>query len=311
MSYHVVDISTTGVRLTVKDDQLICKNPDGSLRKLPMEDVGAVLVNSFSAEFHSSFIVSAAEHKIPVIVCDKFRPVSMVLPVQRASDTMMTRAQIRASPKLLAGLWRKTVDAKCRNQYEFIARVCPHSDKALQDFRITIRNASPAEEGNCARLYWDLYSKALSISGFRRLQDSDGLNGLLNYGYAVLLLRVQQKLLSCGLDPMYGMGHVVRERSLPLSYDVMEPFRPVVDEMIYSWIKDRRDDNSDGALVVDQAYKQHIHGVMNLNVSYLDERTLKLDEVVELVIKSLRHALQSGKESNYRPWTRRNSRWDG
>lgn len=311
MSYHVVDISSTGACLSVKDDQLVCKNPDGSLHTLPMEDVGSVLVNSFSTVFHSSFVISAAEHKIPVIVCDRFKPVSMVLPVQRSSDTLMTRAQIQAPVSLLARLWMKTVDAKCLNQYELVERLCPSSDKELLDFRITLNRKDVSKEGNCARLYWNLYSSALTLSGFRRFRDDTGLNGLLNYGYAVLLLRVQQKLLACGLDPMYGMGHVPKERSLPLSYDIMEPFRPVVDEMVCEWVKQQQEEGPDEMLVVDQAYKKFIQRVMLREVLYMEFGVQPLDQVAELVIKSFRLALKTGRQGDYRPWIRRNSKWVG
>ena len=59
MSYHIIDISTTGASLSVKDDQLVSKNPDGSVNKLPMEDIGSVLINCFSAEVHSSLRLRA------------------------------------------------------------------------------------------------------------------------------------------------------------------------------------------------------------------------------------------------------------
>ena len=48
MSYHIIDISTNNVSLSAKDGQLVCKSPDDTVRKLPMEDIGAVLINSFS-----------------------------------------------------------------------------------------------------------------------------------------------------------------------------------------------------------------------------------------------------------------------
>ena len=309
MSYHIVDISTTGARISVKDEQLFCKNPDGTVNKLPMEDIGSVLINCFSAELHSSFLISAAEHKMSVILCDKFKPVSMVLPVQRSSDTLLTRAQIQSPIKFLTRLWMKTVDAKCLNQYEFVERICPEAEKTLQDFRITMSKKELTKEGNCARLYWDLYSYALQIDGFRRFRDDDGLNGLLNYGYAVLLLRVQQKLLACGLDPMYGMGHVSKERSLPLSYDIMEPFRPAVDEMIYEWVKGRGE--CEEVLTVDKPYKQFIQKLMEKEFPYHESKVMKLDLILEMVVKSFRHAVLSGKEANYQPWIRRNSKWAG
>lgn len=308
MSYHIIDISTNNVVLSVKDGQLICQNPDESIRKLPMEDIGAILINCFSAQLHSSFLIEAAKNKIAVIFCERFSPVSMVLPVQRASDTILTRAQIQAPMKLLRTMWGMTVDAKCANQYELVSRLCPDEEISLSDFRISMKADTVCKEGNCARLYWNLFSKALDIKGFRRLTQGDGLNGLLNYGYAVLMLRIEQKLLGCGLDPLYGMGHVPRERSLPLAYDMMEPFRPVVDELVYKWVMDMV--GSEDAFRVERPYKTMIQGLMDGRYACRTAESISLDKIVEMTIRSYREALTSGKSNRYRPWIRRSSRWD-
>ena len=309
MSYHIIDISTDNVSLSVKDGQLVCRNPDGSVKKLPMEDVGAVLVNCFSANFHSSFLIEAAKHKIAVIVCECFKPVSLVLPVQRSSDTILTRAQIQAPMKLLRAMWLETINAKCANQYELVERLCPDCEKELTDFRISMKSDSSAKEGNCARIYWNLFSRTLGLKGFRRLGQDDGLNSLLNYGYAVLMLRIEQKLLACGLDPLYGMGHYPRERSLPLAYDMMEPFRPAVDEMIYEWVEAHK--GEEVVFRVERPFKAWAQGIMDRKYAFCKKDFLSLDRIVERVIKSCRAALLSGKAREYRPWIRRSSRWDG
>ena len=309
MSYHIIDISTNNVVLSVKDGQLVCRNPDESVRKLPMEDIGAVLINCFSAQLHSSFLIEAAKNKIAVILCERFRPVSLALPVQRSSDTILTRAQIQTPMKMLRTMWCMTVDAKCANQYELVSRICPNAEKSLSDFRISMKADTVCKEGNCARLYWNLFSESLELKGFRRLTQSDGLNGLLNYGYAVLMLRIEQKLLGCGLDPLYGMGHVPRERSLPLAYDLMEPFRPAVDELVYKWVKEMN--GSEEAFRVDRPYKSVIHGLMEQRYPYRTSESISLDKIVEMTIKSYREALISGKPVRYKPWTRKSSKWDG
>ncbi len=60
---------------------------------------------------------------------------------------------------------------------------------------------------------------------------------MLNYGYAVLLSTVLQKLFGVGLDPTFGISHVARERSTPLAYDLMEPFRTCVDWRVIQWVQ--------------------------------------------------------------------------
>lgn len=309
MSYHIIDISTEGVTLSVRNNQLACKSPDGKEKSLPMEDISAILINTFSATLHNSFLISAAKNKVAVILCEKFRPVSMVLPVQRSSDTILTRAQITASRRLTEALWMKTIDAKCMNQYELIERIHPQDNPLFADFRVALKRKDTFKEGNCARCYWDLYSESLGLSGFRRLRDSYGLNGMLNYAYAILEIRVEQKLLAMGLDPLYGIGHAIKERSLPLAYDMMEPFRCAADEMIFDWIAERG--TNEEALAVNQPYKQAAHELTQRRFSYGMARNVRLDDIIDTVLRSFKSALLTGKITEYHPWTRRSSKWAG
>lgn len=50
---------------------------------------------------------------------------------------------------------------------------------------------------------------------FTRARAGGGWNSLLNYGYAVLLSTVLQKLFALGLDPTFGISHATRERQHP------------------------------------------------------------------------------------------------
>ena len=78
-------------------------------------------------------------------------------------------------------------------------------------------------------MFWQIFGRTLNDEDFIRDRGRGGLNHFLNYGYAVLLSTVLQKLFGVGLDPTFGISHVERERSTPLAYDLMEQFRPCVD----------------------------------------------------------------------------------
>jgi len=59
---------------------------------------------------------------------------------------------------------------------------------------------------------------------------------MLNYGYTVLATLCHRALLVHGLSPLLGVGHVARYRSEPLVYDLMEPYRPVVDMILAEFL---------------------------------------------------------------------------
>ena len=308
MSYHFIDISESGAIVTVKDRQLVGKTKDGNTRSVPLEDVGAVLVTSFSAVLHNSFLVEAAKERVSVVLCERYRPVSILLPIVRGADTLLTRAQITAPSRFREILWRKTIDAKVSNQQSLLEDLsCDES--LLQSFCAHARRTDSGREGNCARLYWQGIAAYLGREGFHRSREGEGLNTLLNYGYGVLLTRILQKLLAVGLDPMYGIGHAVRERAAPLAYDLMEPFRPFFDHEVVNYVKASAE--QDSRLVVDAAFKRTMLGVLQCRFSVNDEAAISIDHAMDRTVESLREAFLTGKTTAYKPWTRRSSKWDG
>lgn len=234
MSYHIVSIDSPQCFLSSKDGQLICKTAEGR-KSLPMEDIAAIVITSFSPVLHGQLLLDAAKHHVALIVCEAFKPVSILLPANRSTDTHLTRAQFGIKASLRQTLWTKTVDAKCQNQYWLAALVAPSSPK-VEAMRQTAFGKHAHKESMCAREFWQMLG-SLTAAKFERSRFGGGMNNLLNYGYAVLLSICLQKLLAVGLDPTFGISHVTRERCTPLAYDIMEPFRPYVDWFVIQWIQ--------------------------------------------------------------------------
>ncbi len=133
-----------------------------------------------------------------LIICESFRPVSLVLPANRSTDTILSRALLNLTPRVKAHLWQKTIDAKCQNQLALAEHVAP-DDKALPDLRATAMGKKPHKEAICAKLFWQIFGRSLNDENFTRERAKGGLNDFLNYGYAVLLSTVKlQKLFGAG-----------------------------------------------------------------------------------------------------------------
>ena len=79
MSYHIVSIDSPNCSLSCRDGQLTCKTAEGE-KRLPLEDVASIIITSFSASIHSQLFVDAAKHGVALIICEAFKPVSLVLP---------------------------------------------------------------------------------------------------------------------------------------------------------------------------------------------------------------------------------------
>lgn len=305
MSYHIVSIDAPHADLTCRDGQLVCTT-DAGAKKLPLEDVAAIIVTSFSARIHSHLFIEAARHGVALVICDKFQPVSLLLPACRSADTLLTRRHLTLPTTARCKLWEKTVDAKCANQVFIATRIAPDSASTANLVKAASAR-SARKEGGCAKLFWDVVSDGLRVEGFARGRKLGGLNDLLNYGYAVLLSTVLQKLYGFGLDPMVGISHAIRERSAPLAYDLMEPFRPCVDWRIYQWVKDRPQAE---AFAVTGEFRRWVTGFSLERVDYLG---LELDirGCIEGVVRGFRQAVLTDSTRHYRPWTWKNSKWAG
>lgn len=301
MAYHIINIDTPNCSISCRDGQLICRSGDGE-RKLPLEDVAAILITSFSASIHSHLFLEAAKHGVALIICDSFKPVSLVLPANRSTDTLLSRALLDLEPRVREALWRRTIDAKCRNQHALARHIAP-TNRSTAELERTSRGRHPNKEPIAARQFWQVFGPALGQPEFRRVPSSGsaegGLNSLLNYGYAVLLSTVLQKLFAVGLDPTWGISHAPRERATPLAYDLMEPFRPCVDWRVWRWA--RRHPSADGRQV-SKEFRGWVTGFALEHVEHLGFH-LEIRGVIEGVIRGFRRAVLENAVRPYRPWS--------
>ncbi len=336
MSYHIVSIDSPQCSISCKDGQLTCKVPGEEKPKtLPLEDIASIIITSFSASIHSQLFLEAAKHGVALIICEAFKPVSLVLPANRSTDTLLTRAILKLSSKVRQQLWQKTIDAKCQNQLSLAEHISP-GHPCLSPLRETALGKKPHKEAICAKLFWQIIAQTIDEDEFVRERGGGGLNNLLNYGYAVLLSTVLQKLFGVGLDPTFGISHVARERSTPLAYDLMEPFRPCVDWRVMQWVRKQRSstsqpngsaiskgpkDNTSEPLPASEAATKMVYEVTKEfrgwvtkfpleRVEYLDFN-LEIQGCIEGVVRGFRRAVLENQPRFYKPWTPRNSKWVG
>jgi len=308
VAYHILNVDRPKCMLTCSNGQVICTDADGSNRaSIPMEDVASIVITSFLATISSALLAAAAKHGVSIIICEAYEPVSIVLPANRSTDTLLTRAHMKVKARARAAFWQRTVNAKVRNQMLLGAHLAPGHANLEQMAEILVGH-SEYKEAIAARLYWSVYGESIGLPDFVREQNLGGINALLNYGYAVLLAVVLQKLYAVGLDPTFGIFHVPREHATPLAYDLMEPFRPCVDSRVAEWsimVYRKRE-----PLAVNRQFRQWITEFAIRRIPYLN-RTLELRNVVEEVVRSFRRAVMEQKPSLYLPWTPKASKWDG
>lgn len=296
MAYHTVTINAAECFLGSKSGQLVCRTNEGE-KSLPLEDVASILVTGFSGTVHSELLLECAERGIPLIFCRSFRPTALVYPSNRSTDTLLTRAHLSLGKRDKAALWDATISSKCHNQWVTAASFTDEVE-GLKSMGSVAKGRNPHREGTVARTYWKLWGSSLCLGGFLRERSAGGANQLLNYGYAVLLSCLLQKLFAVGVDPSIGISHVVRERSDPLAYDLMEPFRVLVDEKVAVWIREL--DNE--SVEVNKEFRSFIIPFLKERISYHGVQ-LDVTSCIESVVGSFRKAILERKPALYRPWT--------
>jgi CRISPR-associated protein Cas1 len=307
MSHHIITIDSPNCSVSVNRGQLTCRTLEDGERSLPIEDVASIIITSFSAKLHSKLLVESAKHGVALVICDRFNPVSLLLPANRSSDTLLTKAELALDKKKQNSLWRKTVDAKCRNQYALAEFLVPEFEK-MDRLRAEAMGKGQHKESTCAQYYWRAWGQAIGDVEFKRHSPLNRSNKLLNYGYAVLLSTVLQKLFACGLDPTFGISHAVRERSTPLAYDLMETFRPCVDWRVAQWLIDYCEPGE--AVEITQEFKRWVTGFVLETVGYF-KIEMTINNCIESVIRSFRNAVLKQSVREYKPWTPPNLKWAG
>jgi CRISPR-associated protein Cas1 len=229
MIKHIIEVSREPAHLCVRLDQLLLKNGDRLLGSVPCEDVGVVVVDNPATTYSHAALTTLARSDAVLVVCGQNHlPVAALLPLGDHSQiTWRIAEQVAVSRPRRKRLWKQLVQAKLRAQAANLAADCPARAKLL-DLARQVRSGDPANvEAQAARVYWDNW---LPKHRFRRDPDLGGLNGLLNYGYAILRAAVARALIGAGLLPALGLFHSHRANAFCLADDLLEPLRPLVDD---------------------------------------------------------------------------------
>ncbi len=196
----------------------------------PIEDIGVVILDHGQITITHKAIIALQNNKVALISCDdRHMPTSLMLPmVGHSEQTEKQRYQIEASLPLKKNLWQQTVIAKIKNQSRVLIKV-GKSHKKLDYLSSRVESGDPNNiEGQAASYYW----KTL-FDDFVRDRYGEPPNNLLNYGYAVIRAMIARSLVSSGLLPGLGIHHRNKYNPFCLADDIMEPYRPFIDLIVY------------------------------------------------------------------------------
>jgi CRISPR-associated protein Cas1 len=217
--------------LSKKNQQLVIRLEEKEEeRTIPIEDIGVVILDHQQITITQGALLTLIENNAAVISCNEtHHPIGMLLPLEGHSlQSARFRDQIEASEPLKKNLWAQTVKAKIINQ----GLLLKNYNKNVNTLRELARNVTSGDTNNCEARAAAVYWRELFGENFNRERHGEPPNNLLNYGYAILRAIVARGLVSSGLLPTLGIHHRNQYNAYCLADDIMEPYRPFVDQMV-------------------------------------------------------------------------------
>jgi CRISPR-associated protein Cas1 len=293
MIKRTIEISTRGVFLSVELGQLIIRQDGMELQRVPIEDIGVLVVASTGVTYTHAVITRLLGAGAVIVACDdQHLPCGLLLPQDNSLQTQRLSAQVKAAKPLAKQLWRQIVRAKIAHQAEMLDDA-PAVRKALQAMAARVRSGDPDNlEAQASRRYW----QALLGPDFRRDKDGPPPNNLLNYGYMALRAAVARALAGAGLHPGLGLHHHNRSNTFCLADDMMEPLRPLVDRRV-------RAIRRAGGNEVDKETRRELLGVLTETVALGDAAgpvMVALERMVASLVRCFEG--QSKRLEIPRPW---------
>ncbi|BBD22964.1 CRISPR-associated endonuclease Cas1, subtype II/NMENI [Streptococcus constellatus subsp. constellatus SK53] len=236
MGWRTVVVNTHS-KLSYKNNHLIFK--DASRTELiHLSEVDILLLETTDIVLSTMLIKRLVDENILVIFCDDKRlPTAMLMPYYARHDSSLQLSnQITWSEDVKAEVWTTIIAQKILNQAMYLGD-CGFFEKSQSviDLYNGLELFDPSNrEGHAARIYFN----TLFGNDFSREQDND-INAALDYGYTLILSMFAREVVVCGCMTQFGLKHANQFNQFNLASDIMEPFRPIIDRIIY---ENRNDD---------------------------------------------------------------------
>ena len=227
---HFVEISQSNLHLSLYRGFLEIHKKQERIARIPLDDILGLVVTGYGCSHSSNILVALAERNIPVSICGfNFSPKALILPVDgNCRQNLRIRGQSEMTKPLRKRLWKQIVQWKLQNQANVLKEFgLPY--EGLMRMSKLVQSGDPQNlESQAARRYWiSLFSKQ-----FKRDQNGEGINAILNYAYAIVRSCVARGVVATGLHPSIGIHHKNIYNSMCLVDDLMEPFRPIADYVV-------------------------------------------------------------------------------
>lgn len=227
MSWRTVVISKNA-KLDYQLGYLVVRNQD--VVKIHINEIAVLIIETTSVSLTAALLCELTKKKVKIIFCDEKRnPSSELIPYYGSHDTSMkVRKQIAWSEDIKTAVWTEIVTEKIRKQAENLEHWNQDESELLYEYISQMEFGDATNrEGHAAKVYFN----ALFGMDFTRTAENS-INAALNYGYSLLLSTCTREITINGYITQLGLFHDNMFNPFNLASDLMEPFRPLVDNLI-------------------------------------------------------------------------------
>ncbi|MGB0844600.1 MAG: type II CRISPR-associated endonuclease Cas1 [Alphaproteobacteria bacterium] len=229
----VVEVAEDGRYLRKERGFLVAMDDQQELARIPKDEIEALVLSANQTTISKNLLVSLADQgSITLLTGANYAPAAMVVPIASGvATTGHPEDQLGASKSLKKRLWQQLVQQKIKHQ-SLVLQLAGETTQAkhLNAMAGRVLSGDPDNlEAQAARAYFP----ALFGKKFKRNRNESGINAALNYGYAILRSACARGLYATGLHPAIGIHHQSRRNPLCLADDLIELFRPLVDNLVF------------------------------------------------------------------------------
>ena len=275
MSWRTVVISHTA-KLDYQIGYLVVRGQETI--KIHLSEIGILVVESTAVSMTAYLLSELVKKKIKVIFCDEKRnPSSELISYYGSHDTSVKiRRQMEWSREEKATLWTEIVSEKIRKQAELLEQYGKTEAELLYQYINEIELGDVTNrEGHAAKVYFN----ALFGKDFTRTADCN-INAALNYGYSIILSSFTREIVANGYITQIGLFHDNMFNQFNLASDLMEPFRPIVDDAVYNM----------KISVFEKNEKMQLVNLLNKSVN-INDRTEYVNNAIKIYCRSIFDAL--------------------
>lgn len=232
MSWRTVVVSSRS-KLELKNGYLVIRSD--TVKRVHIDEISVLVIENTGSAVTAALLEALWENKTVVVFCDhKRNPGAQLLPYYNSFDcSARVNTQIQWTQDVKDLVWTEIIKEKIRKQAQAIEKLNLKNSDLLYSYIDEIETGdSTNREGHAAKVYFN----SLFGSSFSRSDDCF-TNSALNYGYGLLLSLVNREIVANGYLTQLGLFHKNVFNQFNLSSDLMEPFRPLFDLIVYSMPK--------------------------------------------------------------------------